>query len=369
MSDTTLNRFVASGTTAERTAFTPSVPSPASGPDSGYTWWDTDLQTLYAWDVGGGAWVPAIGSAPGGNISFASGFGLIFDGAGPNPITVVGGDDGFGDTALIIDDPGDGYVVLSFPSYTDIYFPSGMAVNNPAQFFSTVLVGQNNLTQALTLTTPDTNDVAYDTTPLAAIYINGPGSPSTRNFASGLWVVTEGGSVDKGRGIGVQNLGASDSIYIQNDGASGTGLAVLNNEACVAIVTENRHASATGAVFRQGTGGGATTVAKFEGNIAGTAELINISSNQTGKSGIVFRASGAANKAITVIDAGTATAFEVGADDGHFFSTAYFEGVEMTAPSAPAANHGRLFFRDVGGKTQLACIFNTGAIQPIATEP
>ena len=46
------------------------------------------------------------------------------------------------------------------------------------------------------------------------------------------------------------------------------------------------------------------------------------------------------------------------------------EFAEMTAPAAGAANTGRLFCRDNGsGKTQLCVIFNTGAIQVIATQP
>lgn len=58
MADSTLNQFHSSGTTVERLAFTPTPPTPASGPDHGYTWFDTDLTTLYAWD--GAAWQPAI---------------------------------------------------------------------------------------------------------------------------------------------------------------------------------------------------------------------------------------------------------------------------------------------------------------------
>lgn len=43
---------------------------------------------------------------------------------------------------------------------------------------------------------------------------------------------------------------------------------------------------------------------------------------------------------------------------------------EQTAPAAPAADQGHLFVRDNGaGKTQLCIIFNTGAIQVIATQP
>lgn len=63
MADSTLNRFVATGTTAERTAFTPTPPTPASGPDPGYLWWDTDLQAEYAYDFGTAAWVSTTGGA------------------------------------------------------------------------------------------------------------------------------------------------------------------------------------------------------------------------------------------------------------------------------------------------------------------
>lgn len=59
MSDTTLNRFVASGTAAERIAFTPSPPTPASGPDNGYVWYETDTGILYGWD--GANWVATSG--------------------------------------------------------------------------------------------------------------------------------------------------------------------------------------------------------------------------------------------------------------------------------------------------------------------
>jgi hypothetical protein len=47
----------------------------------------------------------------------------------------------------------------------------------------------------------------------------------------------------------------------------------------------------------------------------------------------------------------------------------YIEGTETAAPAAPAANKGRIFFRDTGGKTELCVRFPTGAIQQIAIEP
>lgn len=48
----------------------------------------------------------------------------------------------------------------------------------------------------------------------------------------------------------------------------------------------------------------------------------------------------------------------------------FYEGIEQNEPAAPAANEGRIYFRDNGaGKTQLMVKFNTGAVQVIATQP
>ena len=65
MADSTLNRFIASGTTTQRTAFTPSPPTPASGPSFGELWWDTTLQALYAWDSGSASWKAATAAGTG----------------------------------------------------------------------------------------------------------------------------------------------------------------------------------------------------------------------------------------------------------------------------------------------------------------
>jgi hypothetical protein len=49
---------------------------------------------------------------------------------------------------------------------------------------------------------------------------------------------------------------------------------------------------------------------------------------------------------------------------------AYIDMTEQTTPSAPGVNRARLFVRDNGsGKTQLCVLFNSGAVQVIATEP
>lgn len=63
MTDSTLNRFLARGTNAERLAFTVSAPSPASGPNQLYLWYATDTETLWAWD--GSAWDTVTGGGAG----------------------------------------------------------------------------------------------------------------------------------------------------------------------------------------------------------------------------------------------------------------------------------------------------------------
>lgn len=47
----------------------------------------------------------------------------------------------------------------------------------------------------------------------------------------------------------------------------------------------------------------------------------------------------------------------------------YIDVVEIADPAAPAANTGRVYMRDTGGKTQLVARFPSGAVQVIATEP
>jgi hypothetical protein len=54
MSDQRVNAFVASGTAAERAAFTPDPPALLFGPAHGYFWYETDTGDTYAWD--GAAW-------------------------------------------------------------------------------------------------------------------------------------------------------------------------------------------------------------------------------------------------------------------------------------------------------------------------
>lgn len=56
MSDASINYFVSSGTNAERLAHTPSLATPAGGPDPSVVWFETDTGDLYAWDFAGASW-------------------------------------------------------------------------------------------------------------------------------------------------------------------------------------------------------------------------------------------------------------------------------------------------------------------------
>lgn len=56
MTDSTLNRFLASGTNAQRLAFTPNPQTPASGPSPTYIWYETDTGNTYAWKFSTSAW-------------------------------------------------------------------------------------------------------------------------------------------------------------------------------------------------------------------------------------------------------------------------------------------------------------------------
>lgn len=96
MTDSTLNRFLASGTNAERIAFTPDPPSPASGPDPSYVWLETDTGNTFAWDYSGAAWVQITGSA-------SAAWSLIYSNAAiPNPTATIDVDvSGYEDVLII----------------------------------------------------------------------------------------------------------------------------------------------------------------------------------------------------------------------------------------------------------------------------
>lgn len=85
MADLTLNRFLARGTNAQRLAFTPDPPTPASGPSPTYLWYETDTGNTYAWD--GSAW-DQVNSA--GSVVVRT-IGIVIDGGGSAITTGVKG--------------------------------------------------------------------------------------------------------------------------------------------------------------------------------------------------------------------------------------------------------------------------------------
>lgn len=96
MSDTSLNRIIQYGTTAQRVAF---VPDPAAGSQVLYIWFDTDnAPDTYIWD--GAAWVQ-INSAVVGGITQLTGDVTAGPGSGSQVATIAANAI---DTAAIIDD-------------------------------------------------------------------------------------------------------------------------------------------------------------------------------------------------------------------------------------------------------------------------
>lgn len=169
----------------------------------------------------------------------------------------------------------------------------------------------------LTLTTPDVTSPLYDTQPIAALTVNPPANPSTRNFASGIWVVTNGAAQDKGRGVAVQNVGHSDAFYAQLDNSDGCGYcALVNAGPAYAVSIGLRHPDAVGEIIQQMPGGGAANLASYQGNEPGAAELLRVGSTQATKVGVIFRMPAPGNLAVVVKNASEQNAFTVAADTG-----------------------------------------------------
>lgn len=84
MSDPTLNYYIAKGTNAERTAFTPNPATPAAGPDPSYIFYETDTGNTYMWD--GSAW-NQINTGSGGHPTRA--ITCVMDGGGAEITTGI----------------------------------------------------------------------------------------------------------------------------------------------------------------------------------------------------------------------------------------------------------------------------------------
>lgn len=129
-------------------------------------------------------------------------------------------------------------------------------------------------------------------------------------------------------------------------GASGseTGAYIGDYTSGYVIVAHSSRASATNYALSQGPSGDT---------------YLNSSSGQT----LALQINGASKASLTATTFGLTGGVQLLTND-------FIQAVEMTAPSAPAANGVRLFARDNGsGKTQWCALFATGAVQVIATEP
>jgi hypothetical protein len=224
-------------------------------------------------------------------------------------------------------------------------------------------VNVNNTTDALTLETPTNPSATWDGQPLAALHIRGPASPTTRNFLSGIWVETEGNAVDKGRGIIITNTGASDGLYVQCDGASGTGMAVLlqtGATSATGLVIGTTVAGQVGVVLRQETAitpTAAGNLLAIEAEGTGSTEMVRIgSATKNSQIGIIFRFFGSGCLPMVVADSGGNVKWRVdtfGSVEGDGNYTIYkHSGV---TPGG-AANVGYLM-----GNTGMGVFFGSGA--------
>lgn len=108
-----------------------------------------------------------------------------------------------------------------------------------------------------------------------------------------------------------------------------------------------------------------TSVAKFSGNLqsggyAGDLLMSSYRNDSTGAAYFSLQAHDAHD---------TPSPLRLQPDGGGLLFGGYFEGTEMTAPTAPAADKGRIYFDVSGVKTRLMVLFQSGAAQQIAIEP
>jgi hypothetical protein len=193
---------------------------------------------------------------------------------------------------------------------------------------NTTLAGQttvspNNGLDAMVMTTPATDNALYDTQPLAALFVRPPVSPSTRNFAAGIWVVTNGSAMDKGRGIAVQNVGHSDSFYAQLDGSDACGFCSYVFAPAFGAAFGVADPAGVGVYVKELPAGGGANLATYEANEVGASELVRLNAAESGKNGIVFRMGQPGNRAIAVQDISEKTVFSLSADTGRLDAAGY----------------------------------------------
>lgn len=147
MPDATVNKFVGRGTAAEMAAFTPNPPSPASAPDNGYVFWNTDDDTLYAWT--GAAWMATrntIGQLVGQGLVFANGGSVLSTGVQGDLIIPFAGT--ITQCTLLADQTGD--VVVDIWKDTYANYPPTVADSITASAKPTISAGLKSQDTTLT---------------------------------------------------------------------------------------------------------------------------------------------------------------------------------------------------------------------------
>lgn len=241
----------------------------------------------------------------------------------------------------------DGLITQPWFRYLSEFGTIGVTLEPP------INIAQDNTNNALTLTTPDSTDPMWDGQPLAALKIDGPPTPTTRAFLCGLWVITNGGSIDKGRGIIISNIGQSDGLYIQCDGINGTGEAIYLTPAATTatgLVISTTLASQTGLVLRQETPIIPTAEGILLSMLANGAvtEMAQVGSTLAGQVGFVFRMFGANSLPVAIVDAiGTQLFLLTGTGEFYTASTGdnFIEGIVKHGATSIAANNAQVVTR------------------------
>jgi len=238
------------------------------------------------------------------------------------------------------------------------------------------------------------------------------GSINTSN-GGGSITTTAGGSITTGTGnltgpsatgtIALQGTASNSALNATTIGATTPGTGAFTTQTITGTTQNSLFVSATSAtnaasptncvaVFQQGPGTGVGVFTDAAINLRATAAgayvnafigssgagIIDISGNGS-SSTLRVRDSNSPNAGtvgVSLTAAGNITAIGTLAVTGATTLTGavttanFIAGVEMTAPSAPAANGYRIYAEDNGsGKTRLMVRFATGVAQQIAIEP
>lgn len=189
-----------------------------------------------------------------------------------------------------------------------------------------------------------------------------------------LWANTTGagnvviGSAAHWRGVTLSNDTAIGSTALANSylttGAGGGYCSVLGSEAASRI-TQATAVIAIG--YRAAKARVGTTASYFATNGIFIGNSVNaLADDATDETVIGHNMDGRGSNTVAIGNSSNLDNWFY----GNIHTTKYIESFEMTAPAAPAANGGRLYFEDNGsGKTRLMCLFATGAAQQVTIEP